>query len=68
LEVSSDNKTFKTIVDKTKNAEANNVEFDEFPPIRCRYIRLTVTGRPANYPTAVLEFTVFGKPAPTTAP
>jgi hypothetical protein len=68
LEVSSDNKSFKTIVDKTKNAEANNVEFDEFPPIRCRYIRLTVTGRPANYPTAVLEFTVFGKPAPTTAP
>jgi xylan 1,4-beta-xylosidase len=63
LEVSSDNKNFTVVADKTNNAAVNNVEFDEFPPIQCRYIRLTVTGRPANQGTAVLEFTVFGKPA-----
>jgi hypothetical protein len=63
LEVSSDNKTFKVVADKTNNTAANNVEFDEFAPVQCRYVRLTVTGRPTNLPMAVLEFTVFGKPA-----
>ena len=29
------------------------------------YDWLTVTGRPANLPMALLEFTVFGKPAPS---
>ena len=64
LEVSSDNKNFTVVADKADNSAANNVEFVEFPPVRCRYIRLTSTGRPANQSTAVLEFTVFGKPAP----
>ena len=65
LEVSSDNRTFKVVADKTNNTTANNVEFDEFAPVQCRYVRLTVTGRPANLPMALLEFTVFGKPAPS---
>jgi hypothetical protein len=67
LEVSSDNKTFKVAVDKTGNTAANNVEFDEFTPVQGRYVRLTLTGRPANVPVAVLEFTVFGKAAPSSA-
>jgi hypothetical protein len=65
LEVSSDNRTFRVVADKTNNTTANNVEFDEFTPVQCRYVRLTVTGRPANVPIALLEFTVFGKPAPS---
>lgn len=63
LEVSSDNRTFKVVADKTKNSAANNVEFDIFAPVQCRYVRLTVTGRPNHVPIALLEFTVFGKPA-----
>jgi hypothetical protein len=65
LEVSSDNRTFQVVADKTDNAAANNVEFDEFAPVRCLYVRLTVTGRPANVSMAILEFTVFGKSAPS---
>ncbi|MGC4050188.1 MAG: family 43 glycosylhydrolase [Paludibaculum sp.] len=62
LEASLDNKTYQVIVDKTRNSAANNVEFDRFAPVPCRYIRLTLTGKPKNEPTALLEFTVFGKP------
>ena len=62
LEVSADNRTFKVVADKTNNTAANNVEFDGFAPVQCRYVRLTVTGRPANLPMALLEFTVFRGP------
>jgi hypothetical protein len=64
IEVSSDGKTFKTAVDKTGNDRDNNVEFDEIPPVQCRYVKLTITGWPKGVPTGVVEFTVFGKPAP----
>lgn len=60
---SLDNQTFSTVVDKTSNVVANNVEFDEFAPVRCRYIRLTITGKPRGGPMAVLEFTAFGRSA-----
>jgi hypothetical protein len=63
IEVSLDGKEFSTVVDKTDNAVTKYTEFDEIPPSRCRYVRLTVTGWPrqAN-PLGVVEFTVFGKP------
>jgi len=61
LETSLDNKAFQVVVDQTANRRANNVLFDEFAPVRARYVRLTVTGRPKGGPTAVLEFSVFGK-------
>ena len=60
IETSLDNKTYQPVVDMTANAKANNVEFVEFAPVRCRYARLTVTGKPKGGPMAVLEFTVFG--------
>ncbi|HWB85927.1 MAG TPA: family 43 glycosylhydrolase [Bryobacteraceae bacterium] len=66
LEVSSDNHSYEKIVDKTNNSRANNIEFDEFPAVRCRYIRLTITGAPKNQPIAVLDFTVFGKSVEST--
>jgi hypothetical protein len=61
--VSVDGKEFSTVVDKTDNGITRYTEFDEIPPTRCRYVRLTVTGWPprAN-PLGVVEFTVFGKP------
>ena len=63
IETSLDNKTYQPVVDKTSNAVANNVEFDDFPPVRCRYVRLTITGKPRGGPMAVLEFTAFGRSA-----
>ena len=62
IEVSSDGKTFATVVDKTKNAVDNVIEFDEIAPIQCRYVKLTITGWPKGLPIEVSEFTVFGKP------
>jgi xylan 1,4-beta-xylosidase len=63
LEASLDNKTYRTVVDKTGNTAANNVEFDEFTPVQCRYVRLTVAGTAEKRQWGVLEFTVFGKSA-----
>jgi len=63
IEVSNDGKEFSTVVDKTSNDVTRYTEFDEIPPVRCRYVRLTVTGWPrAASPLGVVEFTVFGKP------
>jgi hypothetical protein len=61
IETSLDDKIYKTVVDKTSNAVANNVEFDDFPPVRCRYVRLTIVGKPKGGPMALLEFTAFGR-------
>jgi hypothetical protein len=62
IEVSSDGRTFTTVVDKTKNAADNVIEFDEIAPIQCRYVKFTITGWPKGLPVEVSEFTVFGKP------
>jgi hypothetical protein len=67
LETSLDGKTYRTVVDKTGNTAPNNVEFDEFAPTQCRYVRLTVTGTAEKRQWGVLEFTVFGKSAGPTA-
>jgi len=64
IEVSSDGETFTTVVDKTKNDRDNAVEFDEIVPVKCRHVRLTITGWPEDLPCGVLEFTVFGRPTP----
>jgi len=63
LETSRDGKTFSLAVDKTKNRLAHNVEFDSFPAVLCRYVRLVITGVPETGKHGVLEFTVFGKSA-----
>jgi hypothetical protein len=63
LEASLDGKTFSPIVNHTDNTRAQNVEFAEFSPVRCRYVKLTISGRPRDSALAVLEFTVFGTPA-----
>ena len=64
IEVSTDGKEYTTILDKTKNDVIKYTEFEELPPTRCRYARLTMTNWPrtANSPLGIMEFTVFGKP------
>lgn len=64
IEVSEDGETFTTVVDKSANTLDNAVEFDEIDPVRCRYVRLTITGWSAQMPRQLIEFTVFGRPEP----
>jgi len=64
IEVSADGENFVTVVDKTDDTVDNAVEFDEIEPIRCRHVRLTLTGWSDNHPRGVVELTVFGKPIP----
>ena len=69
IEVSKDGKTYETILDKTNNNVTKYTEFDELRPTACRYVRLTITDWPhiAGTPFGILEFTVFGKAAPSEA-
>jgi hypothetical protein len=62
IEVSTDGKTFTTLLDKTRNAVTKYVEFDELPPTTCQFVRLTLTDWPHNAgtPFGIIEFTVFG--------
>jgi hypothetical protein len=63
IEVSSDGKTFTTVLNKTGNVVTRYVEFDELPPTTCRFVRLTLADWPrrAAAPLGIIEFTVFGK-------
>ncbi len=70
IEASSDGKTFTTLLDKTHNTIPSYTEFDELPPTRCRFIRLTMTDWPRSIdqPLAISEFTIFGKYIAATNP
>jgi len=63
LEVSTDGNTYTTVLDQTKNAISRNTIFDEFAPVKCRFVRLSVTNWPKATPLGIIEFTVFGKSA-----
>ncbi len=63
LDVSSDGENFTTVLDRTDNTVARNTTFDEFAPVECRFVRLTVTGWPQNAPRGIIDFTVFGYPS-----
>ena len=63
LEVSMDGKEFTTVVDKTRNETPRDTDYVDFAPVRCRFVRLTVTGWPAESPLGIIDFTVFGRPA-----
>jgi xylan 1,4-beta-xylosidase len=70
IEASRDGQTFTTILDNTGNNVTRYTEFDELPPTRCRYVRLTITDWPhiGNSPLGIMEFTVFGKAVQTPNP
>ena len=63
IEVSLDGRTYTTALDQTKNAVSRNTIFEEIPPVKCRFARLTLTNWPKATPLGIIEFTVFGKPA-----
>jgi hypothetical protein len=63
IEVSLDGQTYTKALDQTKNAILRNTIFEEIPPARCRFVRLTMTNWPRTTPLGIIEFTVFGKPA-----
>ena len=60
LEVSMDGEHFTTVVDRTKNSTARDTVFDEFEPVECRFVKLTVTGWPEGSPLGIIDFTAFG--------
>ena len=68
LEVSQDGNEFRTVVDKTGNTLPKDTVYDEFAPVNCRFVRLTVTDWPRNYPLGIIDFTVFGYPDGYDAP
>ncbi|HEX2921532.1 MAG TPA: family 43 glycosylhydrolase [Bacteroidales bacterium] len=63
LEVSMDGKSFETALDQTDNNTSRNTIFEEISPVKCRFVRLTITDWPHSGPLGILEFTVFGKAA-----
>jgi hypothetical protein len=63
IEVSLDGQTYTTALDQTKNAISRNTIFEEVSPVKCRFVRLTMTNWPRATPLGIIEFTVFGKAA-----
>ena len=61
IEVSMDGKTYTTALDQTNNNIQRNTIFEEIPPVKCRFVKLTVTDWPKSDPLGIIEFTVFGK-------
>lgn len=62
LEVSQEGEKYVTVVDKTGNSVAKDTVYDEFEPVNCRFVRLTVTDWPKEHPLGIIDFTVFGYP------
>ncbi|MBR5934760.1 MAG: discoidin domain-containing protein, partial [Bacteroidaceae bacterium] len=65
IEVSMDGENWQTALDRTNNTVQKNTIFEEFKPVECRFIRLTVTDWPKPQPLSVIEFTAFGLPSST---
>ena len=63
LEVSMDGENFTTVLDRTDNTVSRNTVFDEFEPVECRFVKLTVTSWPEGAPRGIIDFTVFGHPS-----
>ncbi len=63
IEVSMDGQAYTMALDQTKNTISRNTIFEEIPPVKCRFVRLTMTNWPKTAPLGIIEFTVFGQPA-----
>ncbi|MBN2012125.1 family 43 glycosylhydrolase [candidate division KSB1 bacterium] len=63
IDVSMDGDTYITALDQTKNAILRNTIFEEISPVKCHFVRLTITEWPRTTPLGIIEFTIFGKPA-----
>lgn len=62
LEVSQDGEKYVTVLDRTENQVSRDTVYEEFAPVNCRFVRLTVTGWPQDNPLGIIDFTVFGYP------
>jgi xylan 1,4-beta-xylosidase len=63
IDVSMDGKTYVTALDQTRNMISRNTIFEEIPPVKCRFVRLTMTNWFRTTPLGIIEFTIFGQPA-----
>jgi xylan 1,4-beta-xylosidase len=63
IDVPTDVDTHTTVLDQSANTVARSTIFEELPPTRCRFVRLTMTNWPRVTPLGIIEFTVFGKAA-----
>ena len=63
IEGSLDGNTYTTLLDQSTNTVVRNTLFQEMPPTKCRFVRLTMVNWPRATPLGIIEFTVFGKPA-----
>ena len=63
IDVSMDGKTYTRALDQTNNSLSRNTIFEEISPVKCRFVKLTLTNWPKTTPLGIIEFTVFGKPA-----
>ena len=59
VQVSSDNSSWQTIVDKKNNTSTSQIQQDTFPSVAARYVRITVTGLPSGVWASFWEFNVF---------
>ena len=64
VEVSTDGENWTMALDRTANTEQRNTIFEDFKPVECRFVKLTVTGWPGGQ-LSVIEFTAFGRPSST---
>ncbi|MBN1780353.1 family 43 glycosylhydrolase [bacterium] len=63
IDGSMDGETYIPVLDRTGNTVSRNTVFEEISPVKCRFVRLTLTDWPRSAPLGIIEFTVFGKPA-----
>ena len=63
IDVSMDGSSYTTVLDQSTNAVVRNTIFEEIPPTKCRFVRLTMLNWPRATPLGIIEFTVFGKAA-----
>ncbi len=59
IQVSPDNSSWKTVVDKNDNTSIAQAQQDIFTPSSARYVRITVTGLPSATWASFWEFKVF---------
>jgi len=59
IQVSTDNSTWNTIVNKNDNTNTAQTQQDIFTPVSARYVRINVTGLPSATWASFWEFQVF---------
>jgi len=61
IEVSTDEKTWKTVVDKSENTKDYLIDYEAFDTADAAWARLVICDAPKIIEAGVISFTVFGK-------